>query len=66
EEINLSKQNDLEEHRGEIKEYLEEEIVSRYYFEDGAIQASFDFDPDVLKAVKILNDPAEYTSLLDN
>ncbi|MEM7548024.1 MAG: S41 family peptidase, partial [Bacteroidota bacterium] len=46
EEINLSKQNDLEEHRGEIKEYLEEEIVSRYYFEDGAIQASFDFDPD--------------------
>ena len=65
EEIQNNKKNDLQEYKGEIKEYLEEEIVSRYYLEDGAIQASFDFDPDVKEAVSVLNDPAKYKKLLE-
>ena len=43
---------------------LEQEIVSRYYFESGMVEAAFDDDEDILTAVRILNDPQEYNKLL--
>ena len=59
-----NKDHDLEKHKAEIKEVLEQEIVSRYYFEKGAKEASFDDDPEVKEAIKILNDPARYQQIL--
>ncbi len=59
-----NKEHDLEKHKAEIKEVLEQEIVSRYYFEKGAKEASFDDDPEVKEAIKILNDPARYQQIL--
>ena len=59
-----NKDNDLEKHKAEIKEVLEQEIVSRYYFEKGAKEASFDDDPEVKEAIKILNDPSRYQQIL--
>ena len=59
-----NKELDLEKHKEEIKEALEQEIVSRYYFEKGAKEASFDDDAEVQQAIKVLNDPAQYAQLL--
>jgi carboxyl-terminal processing protease len=59
-----NKESDLEKHKKEIKEILEQEIVSRYYFEKGSKEASFDDDPEVQEAIRILNDPDRYQGIL--
>jgi carboxyl-terminal processing protease len=59
-----NKEHDLEKHISEIKEVLELEILSRYYFEKGAKEASFDDDPEVKEAIKILNDSNRYQQIL--
>jgi carboxyl-terminal processing protease len=41
-----NKENDLQKHKDEIREVLEQEIISRYYFDKGVKEASFDDDPD--------------------
>ena len=59
-----NKELDLDKHKAEIKEALEQEIVSRYYFEKGAKEASFDNDAEVQEAIRLLNDPARYSQIL--
>jgi carboxyl-terminal processing protease len=59
-----NKRNDLKNHRDEIKSILEGEIVSRYYFQKGRLEAGFKYDPEVKKASSILNDQPLYTSIL--
>jgi carboxyl-terminal processing protease len=62
--IQHNKENDLVKFRDEIKEVLENEIVTRYYLNDGTLESSFDDDPQVQAAVEVLNDPARYNTLL--
>ena len=59
-----NKQNDLKNHHNEIKTILEGEIVSRYFFQKGRLEASFKNDPDLLKASGLLNDQTLYSSIL--
>ena len=59
-----NKENDLLKHKDEIREALEQEIVSRFYFDKGVKEASFDDDPEVQEALKILKDKARYQKLL--
>ena len=59
------KSTDLEQFKDEIKEVLEEEILSRYYFEAGIIESSFSYDPDILEAVKLFRAKGRYTELLN-
>jgi len=59
-----NKKNDLKNHRDEIKSILEGEIVSRYYFQKGRLEAGFKYDPEVKKASSILNDQPKYASIL--
>ena len=59
-----NKENDLQKHRNEICEALEQEIVSRYYFDRGVKEASFDDDPEVQEAIRILKDKARYKKIL--
>ena len=54
----------LERHRDEIERLLELEIIRRYYFHRGAVEASFDRDPDLLEALRLLDDPARYQAIL--
>ena len=63
-EVLKSKQADLAKFKAEIKETLEEEIVSRYYLEEGIVEASFKFDPYIQRALQILEQPEEYSQLL--
>ncbi len=62
--VTVNKANDLQRFKPEIKELLEEEIASRYYFEKGRTEASFDDDPDIIAAVAVLNEPNRYAALL--
>ncbi len=63
-QISHNKEKDLMTFKDEIKEYLEEEIVSRFYLQKGVVEASFDDDEDVTAAIKIFNNPVEYNKLL--
>jgi carboxyl-terminal processing protease len=62
--ITMNKANDLQRFKPEIKELLEQEIVSRYFFEKGRTEAGFDDDPNIIAAVAVLNDPNRYAALL--
>ncbi|MFD2783903.1 S41 family peptidase [Hymenobacter rubripertinctus] len=62
--VTTNKANDLTRFKPEIREMLEQEIVSRYYFQKGSIEASFDDDPNILMALNVLNDQPRYTALL--
>lgn len=56
---------DLDLFREEIKKLLEDEIVGRYYYEEGVILHTLHDDTQVKKAVEILSDPSLYGSTLE-
>lgn len=49
---------DLETFQDEIRQFLSEEIVNRYYYQAGRILAQIQEDKQLDKAVEILNEPA--------
>jgi carboxyl-terminal processing protease len=55
---------DLKMFKSEITDLLEDEIVSRYFYENGAIAYTIKNDEQVLKARDILNNREEYNSIL--
>jgi carboxyl-terminal processing protease len=50
--------------RKEITGLIEDEIISRYFYEDGAIAWTLKDDDQVAKAVEVLNNKSLYTSIL--
>jgi len=60
------KSADLKKFKDEITEMLESEIVSRYYFQNGQVEASFDHDVEIRKAVEALSDKTVFASILNN
>jgi len=62
--IKHDKNQDLVKHKKEITEFLEREIVKRYYYQKGAIEAGIDEDQEINEALNILKDPARYNKLL--
>jgi carboxyl-terminal processing protease len=59
-----NKKEDLFTFKNEISEFLSEEIVSRYYFQNGRIQVSLINDIQIIEAIKLLNKPDLYNSIL--
>ena len=59
-----NKQDDLNKHKSEIKEYLEEEIAARYYFQKGRIEYSLKNDEDLKEATRLLSDENKIKILL--
>ncbi len=57
-------ENDLVTFRNEISELLADEIIGRYYYEEGSIKYSLGTDEQVMKAVEILKRGDEYKSIL--
>ncbi|MDX9889822.1 MAG: S41 family peptidase [Bacteroidales bacterium] len=62
--VKKEKSKDLERYKKEIKELLYLEIVSRYYYQKGRLQASLQIDPEMIKAKDLLHNLHEYTALL--
>jgi len=59
-----SKKNDLQLHKDEIKEVLENEIASRYYFGKGRYETNFKYDKELAQAVKVMQDKELIASIL--
>jgi carboxyl-terminal processing protease len=59
------KDKDLLTFKSEIKSLLYEEIASRYFYQKGRIMAALVEDPEMAKAVEVLNNPQSYTLVLD-
>ncbi len=58
------KKADIEKSKEEISELLADEIVMRYHFQRGQIENSFHYDPEVKRAVEILNNKTFYGEVL--
>jgi carboxyl-terminal processing protease len=63
-DVTHSLDQDLSIFKPEIKELLEEEIVSRYFYEEGAIAWTIKDDEQVNKAIEVLNNKEKYSSIL--
>jgi carboxyl-terminal processing protease len=60
-----SKTNDLARFQEEISEVIEGEIVTRYYFQNGRIEAAIKHDEEIAKAIEVLNDTEMYNAVLE-
>ena len=57
---------DMEHFKKEISELMVDEIVSRYYYQKGAIKASLRDDSDIKKALEVLNKPDGYAAIFNS
>jgi carboxyl-terminal processing protease len=62
--VTPSKERDLQKFKAEISEMLENEIISRYYFQKGRTVASLKNDIVVQRAVQVLTNSTEYNTIL--
>ena len=62
--IENEKMKEIDENKQEILENLTEEIIKRYYFEEGVYQQKAVFDSTISKAVSLLNSSNKYNSIL--
>ncbi len=60
------KDKDLIKYKEEILNLLEEEIVSRFYYQKGRIEASFEHDMVISKAIELLQNSDKYALVLNN
>ncbi|MFK7972150.1 MAG: S41 family peptidase [Bacteroidia bacterium] len=61
-----AKAKDMQAYRSEIEPLIRRELIQRYYFKEGVIEASFKDDPVVKEALKVLGDPARMKQILKN
>ena len=61
-----SKERDLTKFKSELVELIENEIVSRYHFQEGRAKHAFNYDEDIEEALKIFQDLKEYNTILGN
>lgn len=59
-----SKKNDLQQNKDEIKQVLENEIASRYYYEKGRYETNFKYDKELAQSIKIMQDKNQVAAIL--
>ena len=64
EKLSHDKHKDLQVFKDEIRRLLKEEIVGRYYYQEGSIEASLSGDEQVIRAAEVLGDHDQYSSIL--
>jgi carboxyl-terminal processing protease len=62
--LNHNKDEDLLTHKDIISEILAIEIVSRYYYQKGKVITSLKSDPEVKKAIELIEETTNYGSIL--
>lgn len=62
--IAKSKSDDLMKYKSVISNYIEGEIIERYFYETGKVEHEVFIDPEVKAAMELLNNPTEYQNLL--
>jgi len=56
---------DLELFRDEISRLLEDEIIGRYYYEEGVIKHNLKTDRQIKRAIEVINDESLYAATLE-
>ena len=56
---------DLEKNKDEIKQLIEAEILTRYYYEKGRTEGMLKYDKTLAKAIEVLSDKAQYNKILN-
>jgi carboxyl-terminal processing protease len=64
EKVKASKEKDLELFKDQIKDLVQNEIVSRYYFQEGRVKNAFLDDKSLKSAIEVLKDEKRYNSIL--
>lgn len=62
--IKAEKVTSFEKNKTEVKEYLEQEIVGRYYYMTGQVENRLARDTDVAEAIKLFKDKERFEQLL--
>ena len=65
-QLAANKGDDLFTNKQDVKEILTGEISSRYFYQQGRIKSSLSFDPELKKAIEVLQNKEEYNSILGN
>jgi len=65
-QLELQKIEELSKNKENIKEVLSDEIINRYYFKKGEYQNHIAFSPYIEEAIEILENDAQYNSILMN
>ncbi len=66
EELTEDRQIDLEKNEDNIKDILEEEVCSRFYYQKGRIRSFLSHDKEVEKAIAVANDSDYYHKILSS
>lgn len=64
EKVKASKEKDLELFKEQIKDLVQNEIVSRYYFQEGRVVNAFLDDESLKSAIEVLKDEKRYKAVL--
>ena len=59
-----NKKDDLMRFKPEIKQFIEEELASRFMFQKGRIETALKYDLEVIEAKKLLADKSQMSSIL--
>lgn len=62
--VSHNKEHDLVTFKDEIKEAMREEIVSRYFYQEGVIESSLANDAEIKSALEVLSNVKEVNSIL--
>ena len=62
--LERDKEQDFMKFQDEIRLMLESEIIGRYYYSKGRIRAYLSYDPEIKKAIEVLNNKTYYDSVL--
>ncbi len=62
--VGHDKKQDLQKNQDEVRNMLESEIISRYYYQRGRIAHSLRSDEELAKALSVIAAPTQYSALL--
>ena len=62
--LTVSKKTDMAVHKSEIKRVLETQIVSRYFYEKGRIEQSFQYDKELMGAKALFGNQPQMLAIL--
>jgi carboxyl-terminal processing protease len=62
--LERDKEQDFMKFQDEIRLMIESEIIGRYYYSKGRIRAYLAYDPEIKKAIEVLNNKTYYDSVL--
>jgi len=62
--VSSAKDKDLIEKKAEVESLLTDEILKRYFYEEGVYLYQIDHNPEILEAVSVLNDSNRYSKIL--